>query len=107
LRIRHKASAELVVSVHNRGTRALEGLSIDIDEHYLSHFSRIEMLPAGSAVTPGRVHVDLPPLGANERARVRMRLEADDWGRQHGRIQLSQRRQDELAHLNFSTLVLP
>lgn len=104
---RHKAESELAIRVTNTGPDEARDLAVGIEEAYLVHFSRSDALPAPDAVAAGRVRVPLPPLRAGDSASVRVRLEARDWGRLPGWIELGPREQPALTRQHFSTLVLP
>lgn len=104
---RHKAGSELAIQVTNAGPGDARELAIGIEEAYLARFSRADSQPAPDAVAAGRVRVPLPPLRAGESASVRIRLEADDWGRLPGWIELGPRERPALTRQHFSTLVLP
>ena len=106
-RLRHQGTGELVVAVTNTGTQAAQDLVVSLDEAYLSRFLGAETTPAPSAIVAGRVRVPLPPLAPGERASVRVRLEADDWGRLPGWVELGGAGQAAPTRLAFTTLVLP
>lgn len=106
-RLRHQGTGELVVAVTNTGTQAAQDLVVALDEAYLARFQRAEATPAPSAIASGRVRVPLPPLAPGEGASVRVHLEADDWGRLPGWVELSGAGQAAPTRLAFSTLVLP
>ncbi len=106
-RLRHHGTGELVIAVTNGGTQAARDLVVALDETYLARFARTDTTPAPAAIASGRVRVPLPPLAPGERASVRVRLEADDWGRLPGWVELRGPDRPALARLAFSTLVLP
>lgn len=106
-RLRHQGTGELVIAVTNGGTQAARDLVVALDESYLARFARSDATPAPAAIASGRVRVPLPPLAPGERASVRVRLEAKDWGRLAGWIELTASDRPALARLAFSTLVLP
>jgi len=106
-RTRHRAGSELAIQVTNAGPGEARDLAIGIEEAYLARFSRADAQPAPDAVAAGRVRMPLPALRAGERASVRVRLEADDWGRLPGWIEVGPRERPALTRQHFSTLVLP
>ncbi len=106
-RLRQKGSGLLEVVVSNTGSLPARELSIALDAAYLSHFSRVDSTPAAVSIGSGRWQVPLPPMGPGESQALRVQLEADDWGRLPGGVELVAPGQAVLARLDFSTLVLP
>lgn len=106
-RLRHKSDGALRVRVHNSGPTERRGLTIGLDQHYLDHFGRVLALPPPQSLSGEALRIPLPPLAAGESASVRLVLEANDWGRRTGWIELGDERGQALARLEFQTLVLP
>ncbi len=106
-RLRHKGGGALEIVVINTGTQPAQALSVALDAAYLSRFSRAEATPAAEDIAEGRVRVPLPPLEPGARTNVHLRLEAKDWGRLPGWVELGTAQRPALARLDFSTLVLP
>jgi hypothetical protein len=106
-RLRHKGDGEMRVLVRNTGSSEQRGLSIGLDQHYLEGFGRVQALPPLQSLGGEALRIELPGLPAGESASVRLMLEAGDWGRHPGWIELANERGTTLARLDFQTLVLP
>lgn len=106
-RLRRVTDGELLVTVSNAGPGELRELVLSLDEAYLLRFGRVQSLPAADSVDSGARRIALPVLRAGESTSVRLSLEADDWGRLPGWIELGVGRAPVRARLSFDTLVLP
>lgn len=106
-RLRHKADGEMWVLVRNTGATEHRGLTLGLDQAYLDHFGRVQSLPGAQSLSDSALRIPLPALAAGESARVRLMLEADDWGQLPGWVELGSEGGAALARLDFHTLVLP
>jgi hypothetical protein len=106
-RLRHKGDGEMRVLVHNTGSAPRRGLLLGLDQNYLERFGRVQSLPPSQSMVSGALRIALPPLAGGESASVRLMLEAGDWGRLPGWIELGDERGTALTRMEFRTLVLP
>lgn len=84
-RFRYREGEALRVRLKNNGGETLRGLRVHIDPEYLERFSRQQFSP----VVKRAYEMEIPdlPAGAVENASVE--LEANDYGRHNGSVQVS------------------
>lgn len=84
-RLRYKTRHSLDVTLHNRGSRPLPGVTVAFDLDYLAAFADVRFDPPGGAVNAA-YEVALGAIAPGETRHVRATLEAQQYGRHRGTV---------------------
>ncbi len=100
-RIRHGTQEEVTVHVTNRGSVALDTVTVLFDSSYVARFGAVQFLPSPTDVYV----VKLAGVGTGETRAVRLSLRANKYGRHRGRIAAAHA--GDTARVTVNTIVFP
>jgi hypothetical protein len=101
-KLRYNAFDNITLHVHNRGTTALDTVSVALDSAYVAGFSMVTAVPPFDE----SFTLSLLPLAAGESRLVRVELRAERYWRQRGTLTIGTRGADTLR-IRLSTFVFP
>lgn len=102
-KLRHGTSHEIVVSLENKSSRAMQDVRVEIESGYLNRFSEVQVTPEPK--TP--YQIDLQELAPGERRMITVNLRGgDDYGSHAGKI-IARSKGAELASAELKSYVFP
>lgn len=98
---RYKMIDEIELLVSNRGSVAIDTITVSLDAGYATKFSTINAVPPFT----GPFEVSLPAVAAGESRRVRIEIQAERYWRHAG--ELTVRSDRDTARIRLTTTVFP
>jgi hypothetical protein len=85
-RFRHGMVNPVEVTVRNLSAQTVENVRVEFDDAYLGRFIRVTFKPEVARISQEAYTVALGPIAPGESRRVVVTVEADEYGRHHGRV---------------------
>lgn len=104
--LRYKTALPFEATVHNSGAQPLSQVAVRIDDAWLSHFTRIDLMPQPERLTERHAEIVIDELPPGAQRKVIGVFEAHDRGRHTGQASVAIGGR-VAATAELSTLVLP
>lgn len=104
--LRYKTALPFEATVHNGGAQPLSQVALRIDDAWLSHFTRLDLMPPPEQLTERHAEFVIDELPAGARRKVVGVFEAHDPGRHTGQASVAIGGR-VVATAELSTVVLP